>query len=125
MNSPRVVFNSKNTTNVILQDKSFEKLSIENRVIAILREIFDPELPVNIYDLGLIYNININSNAEVSIQMTLTAPGCPVAGSLPILVEKSIKNIKGIKDANVELVWDPPWSEDNMSDEAKLTLGLF
>jgi FeS assembly SUF system protein len=99
--------------------------SLEQCVIAAMRTVYDPEISVNIYDLGLIYDIQINERAEVFVKMTLTAPGCPVAGILPGQVESAIRDLEGVSDACVELVWDPPWSRDCMSDEAKLTLGLF
>lgn len=99
--------------------------SLEQRVIAAMRTVYDPEISVNIYDLGLIYDIQISEQTEVFVKMTLTAPGCPVAGILPGQVESAIRDIPGVSDANVELVWDPPWSQDCMNDEAKLTLGLF
>jgi FeS assembly SUF system protein len=99
--------------------------SLEERVIAAMRTVYDPEISVNIYDLGLVYEIQINARSEVFVKMTLTAPGCPVAGSLPGQVESAIRAVEGVGDARVELVWDPPWSVERMSDEAKLTLGLF
>jgi len=80
---------------------------------------------VNIYDLGLIYDIQISQQADVFVKMTLTAPGCPVAGILPAQVESAIRAVEGVSDASVQLVWEPPWSQDRMSDEAQLTLGLF
>ncbi len=98
---------------------------LREQVIAALRSVYDPELPVNIYDLGLIYDIDISEAADVSVRMTLTAPGCPVAGSLPGQVECAIRAVEGVHNASVELVWDPPWSETRMSDVAKLALGLF
>lgn len=128
MSSTRVIFHEQNTTTVkelASEHKTTGVSQLEQHVIAALRNIYDPELPVNIYDLGLIYNIDINDHSEVLVRMTLTAPGCPVAGSLPAKVECAIKTVEGVSDAHVELVWDPPWSQDNMSDEAKLTLGLF
>lgn len=99
--------------------------SLEERVIAAMRTVYDPEISVNIYDLGLVYEVQINAGSEVFVKMTLTAPGCPVAGSLPGQVESAIRAVEGVSDARVELVWDPPWSAERMSDEAKLTLGLF
>ena len=98
---------------------------LRDRVIAAMRTVYDPELPVNIYDLGLIYDIDISDETEVAIKMTLTAPGCPVAGILPGQVEAAVKAVADVSEARVELVWDPPWDKDRMSDEAKLTLGLF
>lgn len=97
---------------------------LKEKVLGTLRAIFDPEIPVNIYDLGLIYDIQI-SDRVVNIKMTLTAPACPVAGSLPGEVESKLKSIPGVTNAKVELVWDPPWHRDMMSDEAKLKLGML
>ena len=99
--------------------------TLEQRAIAAMRSVYDPEIPLNIYDLGLIYDLQINDKAEVFIKMTLTAPGCPVVGILPGHVADAVKAVEGIEDAKVELVWDPPWNQDRMSDEAKLTLGLL
>ncbi len=99
--------------------------TLEQRVIAAMRQVYDPEISVNIYDLGLIYDLQINQQQEVAIKMTLTAPGCPVAGILPGQVADAVRAVDGIQDAQVELVWDPPWDQDRISDEAKLTLGLF
>jgi len=99
--------------------------SLEMRIVASIRTVYDPEISVNIYDLGLIYGLDINARAEVSVRMTLTAPGCPVAGILPKQVASAIRAVDGVADAQVELVWDPPWNQDCMSEEAKLTLGLF
>lgn len=98
---------------------------LKDRVIAAIRGVYDPEIPVNVYDLGLIYSLDIDDNAVVSVSMTLTAPGCPVAGVLPGQVESVIKAVQGVSDACVQLVWDPPWCRDRMTDAAKLTLGLF
>ncbi len=99
--------------------------TLEQRVIAAMRQVYDPEISVNIYDLGLIYDLQINQQKEVAIKMTLTAPGCPVAGILPGQVADAVRAVDGIQDAQVELVWDPPWDQDRISDEARLTLGLF
>jgi FeS assembly SUF system protein len=98
---------------------------LSERVVDALRTVFDPEIPVNIYDLGLIYDIDIDAEAVVHIRMTLTAPGCPVAGSLPGQVESVVRQVPGVSDAAVELVWDPPWTKDRMSEEAKLQLNIF
>lgn len=98
--------------------------SIEEKIIALLRTIYDPELPVNIYDLGLIYDIQINDR-HADVVMTLTSPNCPVAGSMPAQVECAIKALDEIDDVCVELSWDPPWNSDKLSDEVKLTLGLL
>jgi FeS assembly SUF system protein len=99
--------------------------SLEARIIASIRTVYDPEIPVNVYDLGLIYGLDISARAEVSVRMTLTAPGCPVAGILPKQVASAIRAVDGVADAQVKLVWDPPWNQDCMSDEAKLTLGMY
>jgi len=99
--------------------------SLKECVIAALRQVYDPELPVNIYDLGLIYTIDTNENNDVAITMTLTAPHCPVAESLPAQVECAVKNIEQTNKVTVELVWDPPWTQERLSDEAKLTLNLY
>jgi FeS assembly SUF system protein len=101
-----------------------EKL-LRGKVIAALSEVFDPEIPVNIYELGLIYDIKIDPDQTVHIKMTLTAPACPVAGSLPGDVEKKVEAIPEVKSADVELVWEPAWSRDLMSETALLTLGML
>lgn len=93
-------------------------------VIASLKEIFDPEIPVNIYDLGLIYNVEVN-DGHVLITMTLTTPHCPVAESMPGEVELRVGSVPGVGDVEVNLVWDPPWSPENMTDEARLELGML
>lgn len=98
--------------------------SLAANVIEALREIYDPEIPVNIYDMGLIYKVQIEAG-KAEIDMTLTTPGCPVAQSFPGMVESTIKKVPGIKDAKVELVWDPPWTQENLSEEARLQLGLI
>jgi len=102
-----------------------EGSSLEEHVIAAMRSVHDPEISVNIYDLGLIYNIDINDQNEVFVDMTLTAPACPVAGILPGQVEDAIKSVEDVSDAHVELVWDPPWDRERISDEGKLAMGLF
>lgn len=98
---------------------------LREQVVGALRGVFDPEIPVNIYDLGLIYALDIDAAGEVKVQMTLTAPGCPVAQTFPATVEDAVKAVPGVKDAAVELVWDPPWSSDRMTDAAKLQLGML
>ena len=94
-------------------------------VVEACRMIFDPEIPVNIYDLGLIYTIDINTENAVRVIMTLTAPGCPVAGEMPGWVVEAIEPIAGVKEVNVELTWEPPWGMEMMSDEARLELGFM
>lgn len=100
-------------------------LAIEAEVVEMLRTVYDPEIPVNIYELGLIYNIDVDEHGVVDIEMTLTSPGCPVAGSLPGEVESKVRQVEGVTDVTVDLVWNPPWSMDRMSEEAKLDLGFF
>jgi FeS assembly SUF system protein len=99
--------------------------TLEEQVVSALRAVYDPEIPVNIYDLGLIYELDIRDGRHVDIRMTLTAPACPVAGSMPGAVERAVTRVPGIETAHVELVWDPPWTQDRMSDEARLELGLM
>jgi len=94
-------------------------------IIGELRNIFDPEIPVNIYDLGLIYKINISDDGMVNIEMTLTTPGCPVAQTFPGMVQDHILKVEGVTGAHIELVWEPPWTRDNMSDAVKLQLGML
>ena len=94
-------------------------------IIAALRTVHDPEIPVNIYDLGLIYGIDIQDNGDVHIDMTLTAPACPVAGMMPVMVKDAVASVEGVGEIQVDLVWDPPWSPATMSDEAKLQLGML
>ena len=98
---------------------------LESAVIEALRGVQDPEIPLNIYDLGLIYRLDVNSSGEVSIDMTLTAPACPVAGSMPGQVKAAAEAVPGVSAAQVELVWYPPWTQDRLSDVAKLELGLL
>ena len=99
--------------------------SLEEQVIEAIKTIYDPEIPVNIYELGLIYKLDIDAETSaVNVEMTLTSPACPVAGTLPGEVETKIKEVEGVTDVAVELVWDPPWTKDLLSDAAKLTLGL-
>lgn len=94
-------------------------------VIDALREIYDPEIPVNIYDLGLIYGVDVSPDADVMVTMTLTTPHCPVAESMPGEVELRVSSVPGVRDAEVNLVWDPPWDPAKMSDEARLELGML
>ena len=99
-------------------------MELKDKVIAEIKKIYDPEIPVNIYDLGLIYNVKVDKENVVKIKMTLTTPNCPVAESLPKEVEDSVKSIKEVKDAKLELVWEPPWDKSMMSEAAKLELNL-
>lgn len=98
---------------------------LEEEIIETLRTCYDPEIPVDVYELGLIYRIDVNKNADVKIEMTLTSPGCPVAGSLPPEIERKVANVPGVRTAAVEVVWEPPWSMDRMSEEARLELGFY
>jgi FeS assembly SUF system protein len=97
---------------------------LEQKVIDAIRTCYDPEIPVNVYDLGLIYGLRVNDEGQAEIQMTLTAPGCPVAGTLPKEVEARARGVPGVTGVRLELVWDPPWDRNRMSDAAKLQLGF-
>ncbi len=99
--------------------------ALTDRLIEQLKTVFDPEIPVDIYELGLIYKVDVSDNKDVVIDMTLTAPGCPVAGEMPGWVEDAVKEIPEVKSCKVELVFDPPWDPSRMSDEAKLQLNMF
>ncbi len=99
--------------------------SIREQVIEALRAVYDPEIPGNIYELGLVYDVSVDDSGAVEIRMTLTSPACPVAGSLPGEVEAKVRGVPGVTEARIELVWDPPWDKDMMSEAAKLQLGFF
>ena len=99
-------------------------VNLKETIISEIKKIYDPEIPVNIYELGLIYKIEIKDNNKAIIEMTLTSPNCPVAESLPKMVKDNIMNIEGVSDVNLKLVWDPPWTKDKMSEAAKLELNL-
>ena len=101
------------------------KIELEVAIIATLQTVHDPEIPANIYDLGLIYDISISDTGYVNITMTLTAPGCPVAGEIISEVDSKIRQIEGVTDCNVMLTFDPPWTRDRMTEEAKLELGFL
>ncbi len=98
---------------------------IENGVVEALKTVFDPEIPVNIYELGLVYDVDVQEGGEVKIQMTLTSPACPVAGSLPGEVQAKVQKVPGVTRADIELVWEPAWNPSLMSDAARLQLGMF
>jgi FeS assembly SUF system protein len=103
-----------------------ETIALHDKIVVdVLRNIYDPEIPVNIYDLGLIYELKVEPSGEVRVKMTLTAPGCPVAGVLMMEVEDKIRQVVGVKDVKVELVWEPPWDMSRMSEAARLQLGLM
>ena len=99
-------------------------MELKDKVIVEIKKIYDPEIPVNIYELGLIYNINVDKDNNVKIDMTLTSPNCPVAESLPNEVKNSVKEIKEVKDVDLNLVWEPPWDKSMMTESAKLELNL-
>ena len=105
--------------------KKFDPNIMGEKIIKVIKTIFDPEIPVDIYELGLIYDIMINEDFDVKIIMTLTTPNCPVAETLPVDVEEKVKTVAGVKSAKVEITFEPPWSQELMSDEAKLELGML
>lgn len=109
----------------IMSESNIDVNVLGEKIVNVLKTIFDPEIPVDIYELGLIYDVFVNEDYEVKILMTLTTPNCPVAETLPLEVEEKVKTIVGVKNAVVEITFDPPWSQDIMSDEAKLELGML
>ncbi len=106
-------------------ETEIDMAELGKKIVDVLKTIYDPEIPVDIYELGLIYDVFINEDREVKILMTLTSPNCPVAESLPMEVEDKVKSMQMVKDAEVEITFDPPWSQELMSDEAKLELGML
>ena len=108
-----------------MSDTTIDTNVLGEKIVKVIKTIYDPEIPVNIFDLGLIYTVDINEYSEVKIAMTLTAPGCPVAGEMPGWVAEAIEPLPGVKHVDVELVWEPPWGMDMMSDEARLELGFM
>ena len=108
-----------------MSKKSINPNLLSEEIVRVLKTIFDPEIPVDIYELGLIYDVFVNDNFDVKILMTLTTPNCPVAESLPLEVKNKIADIEGVNSAEVEMTFDPPWSKDLMSEEAKLELGFL
>ena len=98
---------------------------LKEEVILALKTVFDPEIPVNIYDLGLIYDVAVDAENHINIQMTLTSPGCPVAQTFPGTVEQAVNKVEGVSDCTVELVWEPPWTQERMTEVARLELGIF
>ena len=107
-----------------MSEEIIETAGLGDKIVGVLKTIFDPEIPVNIYDLGLIYNIEIKNENEAYIEMTLTSPNCPVADTLPKMVKENVMSIKGVKKVDLKLVWSPPWTKDMMSEAAKLELNL-
>lgn len=107
------------------EETAVDTQELGEKIVTILKTIYDPEIPVDIYELGLIYDVLVNEENDVKILMTLTSPNCPVAETLPVEVEEKVKSLDMIKDAEVEITFDPPWTQDLMSEEAKLELGLL
>ena len=108
-----------------MAENTIDTNALGEKIVKVLKTIFDPEIPVDIYELGLIYDVFVNEEFYVKILMTLTTPNCPVAETLPVEVEEKVKSINEVKDAEVEITFDPPWSQDLMSEEAKLELGML
>ena len=106
-----------------LSAEDIEQLTAD--IVAALKTVYDPEIPADIYELGLIYRIDIADDRVVTVDMTLTAPGCPVAGEMPIWVENAVSSVPGVQSCTVNLTFDPPWDKDRMSDEAKMAIGMF
>lgn len=104
---------------------AMERIAMQDKVVEVLRTCYDPEIPVNIYELGLVYDVQVEPTGGVKVRMTLTSPACPVAGSLPGEVQAKIKTIPNVTTANVEVVWDPPWDPSKMTEAARLQLGMF
>ena len=108
-----------------MAENNFDAQLLGEKIVKVLKPIFDPEIPVDIYELGLIYDVFVNEDFDAKVLMTLTSPNCPVAESLPAEVEEKVKSIKGINGVEVEMTFDPPWTKDLMSEEAKLELGFL
>jgi FeS assembly SUF system protein len=107
------------------EEITVDTAELGEKIVGVLKTIYDPEIPVDIYELGLIYDVFVNEDNEVKILMTLTSPNCPVAESLPMEVEEKVKSLNAVKDAEVEITFDPPWTQELMSEEAKLELGML
>ncbi len=105
--------------------ENIQTQALEAQVVEVIKTVFDPEVPVNIHEMGLIYGVEIEPKGNVHIKMTLTSPACPVAGTLPVEVENKVKAIDGVEEVKVEIVWDPPWTPDLMSEAAKLQLNML
>ena len=108
-----------------MNKEDFDPKILGEKIVMVLKTVFDPEIPVDIYELGLIYDVMINEDRDVKILMTLTTPNCPVAESLPLDVENKVKSMEEVNEAEVEITFDPPWTQDLMSDEAKLEIGIL
>ena len=122
---PAAVPASASSPEAPVEGDPLKTLELKPKIVEQLSTVFDPEIPVNIYELGLIYDVVVDAQGLAVIRMTLTAPGCPAAVTLPAEVQGKVKAIDGVSDARVDLVWDPPWDKDRMSDAAKLQLGIF
>lgn len=108
-----------------MNETATDTRELGEKIVKVLKTIYDPEIPVDIYELGLIYDVFVNEDKEVKILMTLTSPNCPVAETLPVEVEEKVKSLDAVSDAEVEITFDPPWTQELMSEEAKLELGLL
>lgn len=108
-----------------MSEITIDTQELGEKIVNVLKTIYDPEIPVDIYELGLIYDVFVNQDSDVKILMTLTSPNCPVAETLPVEVEEKVKSLNAVKDAEVEITFDPPWTQDLMSEEAKLELGML
>ena len=108
-----------------MSQKTIDTNALGEKIVTVLKTIYDPEIPVDIYELGLIYDVFVNEDYDVKILMTLTTPNCPVAETLPLEVEEKVKSLNDVKSAEVEITFDPPWTQDLMSEEAKLELGML
>jgi FeS assembly SUF system protein len=108
-----------------MEEGIIDTQALGEKIVKVLKSIYDPEIPVDIYELGLIYDVFVNEDCNVKILMTLTTPNCPVAETLPVEVEDKVKSLKMVNDAEVEITFDPPWTQDLMSEEAKLELGML
>jgi FeS assembly SUF system protein len=108
-----------------MEEEIIDTQALGEKIVKVLKSIYDPEIPVDIYELGLIYDVFVNYDCNVKILMTLTTPNCPVAETLPVEVEDKVKSLKMVNDAEVEITFDPPWTQDLMSEEAKLELGML
>ncbi len=111
-----------------MQDTKFTQEQLDqltDQIVAALKTVYDPEIPVDIYELGLIYKVDVSDDMDITVDMTLTAPGCPVAGEMPGWVENAVRSVPGVRDVTVNLTFEPPWDPSRMSDEAKLELNMF
>lgn len=121
--TPEPPASGSETASLVPDARKTEEL--KPRIVDALQTVFDPEIPVNIWELGLIYDVSVDASGVAGIRMTLTAPGCPVAQSLPVEVAEKVKAVPGVTDAKVDVVWEPAWTKDRMSDVAKLQLGMW